>query len=102
VTWSKRMKDWLLGLLVVVALVGAFFVATGVLSLLRQASCDRLDDARLEHLEPGHDTPGPGSTYVKGVGPGPPPSQLFEYLEAAAEMQRAGCDVPGETGPGVD
>ena len=32
--------------------------------------------------------------------PGPPPSQLEAYLEAEAEMQRAGCDVPGAILPG--
>lgn len=101
-TQSKRMKELLLSLLVVLAVVGAFFVAVGVISMLRDESCERLNDARLEHLESGHDTPGPGSENVIGVGPGPPPSQLFQYLEAASEMQRAGCDVPGDTGPGAD
>ena len=90
-TWSSRVKDLLKGMLVLVALVAAFFVVVGVLTLMRQSSCDRLDAARVEHLEPGHDTPGPGSIYVIGVGPGPPPSELFEYLEAEAEMERAGC-----------
>ena len=90
-TWSSRVKDLLKGMLVLVAVVAAFFVVVGVLTLMRESSCDRLDAARVEHLEPGHDTPGPGSIYVIGVGPGPPPSELFEYLEAEAEMERAGC-----------
>lgn len=90
-TWSSRVKDLLKGVLVLVALVATFLVVVGVLTLTRQSSCDRLDAARVEHLEPGHDTPGPGSIYVIGVGPGPPPSELFEYLEAEAEMERAGC-----------
>jgi hypothetical protein len=91
VTWSSRVKELLKGVLVLVALVATFFVVVGVLTLMRESSCDRLDAARVEHLEPGHDTPGPGSIYVIGVGPGPPPSELFEYLEAEAEMERAGC-----------
>ena len=90
-TWSSRVKELLKGVLVLVALVATFFVVVGVLTLTRQSSCDRLDEARVEHLEPGHDTPGPGSIYVIGVGPGPPPPELFEYLEAEAEMERAGC-----------
>ena len=90
-TWSSRLKELLKGVLVLVALVATFFVVLGVLTLTRESACDRLDAARVEHLEPGHDTPGPGSIYVIGVGPGPPPSQLFEYLEAEAEMERAGC-----------
>jgi hypothetical protein len=95
VTWSKRLKDSLAGLLVVAGLLVAFFAVVGVVSLLRQSSCDRLNDARIVYLEPGHETPGPNSMFVRGVGPGPPPSQLEPYLEAEAEMQRAGCDVPG-------
>jgi len=91
VSWSSRVKDFLKGMLVLLALVAVFFVLVGVLTLTRQSSCDRLDEARVEHLEPGHDTPGPGSIYVIGVGPGPPASELFEYLEAEAEMERAGC-----------
>ena len=90
-TWSSRVKELLKGVLVLVALVATFFVVVGVLTLMRESSCDRLDAARVDHLEPGHDTPGPGSIYVIGVGPGPPPSELFEYLEAAAEMEKAGC-----------
>lgn len=90
-TWSSRVKELLKGVLVLIALVATFFVVVGVLTLTRHSSCDRLDAARVEHLEPGHDTPGPGSIYVIGVGPGPPQSQLFEYLEAEAEMERAGC-----------
>ena len=88
------------GLLIVVALVGAFFAVVGVVSLTRESSCDRLNDARIEHLEPGHETPGPDSMYVRGVGPGPPPSELETYLEAESEMHRAGCDVPGAILPG--
>ena len=90
-SWPSRVKDLLKGMLVLLALVAVFFALVGVLALTRQSSCDRLDEARVEHLEPGHDTPGPGSIYVIGVGPGPPPSELFEYLEAEAEMERAGC-----------
>ncbi len=82
------------GALVILALLATFFVAVGVLSILRDSACDRLNAERISHLEPGHDTPGPGSIYVKGVGPGPPPSELMEYLEAAAAMERAGCEIP--------
>ena len=99
-TRSKRLKDTLAGLLIVVALAGAFFAVVGVVSLLRGSSCDRLNDARVAHLEPGHETPGPNSIYVRGVGPGPPPSELDAYLEAEAEMHKAGCDVPGAILPG--
>jgi hypothetical protein len=91
VTWSSRVKELLKGVLVLLALVAVFFAMVGVLTLMRHSSCDRLDAARVEHLEPGHDTPGPGTIYVIGVGPGHPPSELFEYLEAEAAMERAGC-----------
>ena len=101
-TRSKRMKELLLSLLVVLAVVGAFFVAVGVISMLRDESCERLNDARLEHLEPGHDLPGSGSENVIGVGPGPPPSQLFQYLEAASEMQRGRLRRAGRHRSGAD
>jgi hypothetical protein len=35
---------------------------------------------------------------VIGVGPGPPPSQIVPYLEAEAEMVRAGCSLPATVG----
>jgi hypothetical protein len=89
------VKDVPKGVLILFALLVAFFAAVGVLNVLRQSSCDRLDVERIAHLEPGHDTPGVGSMYVKGVGPGPPRSELEEYLDAEAEMHRAGCSVPG-------
>lgn len=82
------------GLLIILALAAAFLVWVGVLTFFRHTSCNRLDAARISHLEPGHDTRGPGSIYVKGIGPGPPPSEISEYWEAVAAMQRAGCDVP--------
>lgn len=66
-----------------------------MLTLLRQGECDRLDAVRVSHLEPGHDTPGPGSIYVIGVGPGPPQSEITQYWEAEAAMERASCDLPG-------
>lgn len=86
-------------LLVVLALVIALFVAVGVLTLQHRASCDRLDAERVSHLEPGYDVPGPGSIHVKGVGPGPPRSEILQYLEAEAAMTRAGCEVPALVGP---
>ncbi len=94
----KRLKELALGALIVLALIGMLFAAIGVLSFLRNVSCNRLDAARVEHLEPGHDTPGPDSIYVIGVGPGPPPSHIVPYLEAEAEMTRAGCSVPATVG----
>lgn len=87
------------GLLVILAVVAAFLAVVGVVTLLHRSSCGRLDAARVAHLEPGHDSAGPGSIYVRGVGPGPPPSELDAYLEAEAEMLRAGCDVPNSVLP---
>lgn len=95
-TWSSRAKESVKGLLVLLALAAAFFLWTGVLSFLRHQSCDRLDAERISHLLPGHVTRGPESIYVKGIEPGPPPSEITEYWEAEAAMERAGCDVPGE------
>jgi hypothetical protein len=94
----KRLKELAVGALIVIALIGMLFAAIGALSFLRNVSCDRLDEARVAHLEPGHDTPGPGSIHVIGVGPGPPPSHIVAYLEAEAEMTRAGCSVPATVG----
>jgi hypothetical protein len=54
-----------------------------------------LNDVRVSHLEPGHETRGAGSIYVIGVGPGPPRSEISEYWDAEAAMTNAGCDVPG-------
>lgn len=90
-TWSKRAKDLVLGALVILALLATLLAAVGVLRILHRSACDRLNAERISHLEPGHDTPGPGNIYVIGVGPGPPPSELTEYLEAVAAMERNGC-----------
>jgi hypothetical protein len=99
VTWSDRFEDAWKGLLVLLAVVAALFAGIGLLIHLRNVSCERLDAARLALLEPGHDTPGPRSVNVIGVGPGPPKSQILPYLEAEAAMTRAGCDVPALVGP---
>jgi hypothetical protein len=93
VTVKERAKNVVLGMLVVLAVVAALFVGVGVLSYLRGVACDRLDAKRIAFLEPGHTTPGPHSIYVKGVGRGPPKSQIIPYLEAEAEMRRSGCPV---------
>lgn len=90
-TWSNRVKGFMMSLLVLLGLAVALFGWVGCLTILRQSSCDKLDAVRVSHLEPGHDTPGPGSIYVIGVGPGPPRSQILEYLEAEAAFERAGC-----------
>lgn len=95
-TWSNLAKGSVKGLVVLLALAAAFFLGVETLTILHQTSCNRLDGARVAHLEPGHDTRGPGSIYVIGVGPGPPPSEISEYWEAEAAMERSGCDVPGE------
>jgi hypothetical protein len=92
---SRRAKEFVKGLLVVAGVLLAFFVVIGVLGLLRDSSCGRLDALRVSHLEPRQDRPGPNSVYVKGIEPGPPPSELDAYLEAESEMLKAGCDVPG-------
>lgn len=99
-TWSKRVKDLAIGALIVLALVAAFFIGVGVLGLFHHSACNRLNDERLSHLEPGHEHPGPGSIYVIGVGTGPPPSELEEYYEAEAAMENAGCEGTGRPGPG--
>lgn len=98
-TWPDRLTSSLKNLLLLVAIVAAVFAAMGVLAFFRHTACDRLDAERVSHLEPGHDTPGPGSIYVIGVGPGPPKSQILEYLEAEAAMTRAGCEVPALVQP---
>jgi hypothetical protein len=87
-------------LLVVVAIVAVVLLIAGVLSMLRHSACGRLDAERIAHLEPGHIHPGPDSIYVKGVGAGPPPSELVAYYEAEAAMENAGCEGTGRPGPG--
>ena len=99
VTGSARLSSFLKNVLLLLAIVSTLFVAIGVLSLLRGSACDRLDAERLAHLEPGHDTPGPGSINVVGVGPGPPKSQIIAYLEAESAMMQAGCDIPARVQP---
>jgi hypothetical protein len=91
VAWGNRVKSFTLSLLVLLGLAVALFGWVGCLTILRHSSCDKLDAVRVSYLEPGHDDPGPGSIYVIGVGPGPPRSQILEYLEAAEAMRRAGC-----------
>jgi hypothetical protein len=95
VAWSGRVKELAKGGLVLVGLAVAFLLVIGVLAEMRQGACDRLNEVRVSHLEPGHDTRGPGSIYVIGVGPGPPRSEITEYWEAEAAMLNADCDVPG-------
>jgi hypothetical protein len=95
VSWSRRAKELVKGLLILAGVLVAFLALIGGLSLLRDSSCGRLDAVRVSHLQPGHDAPGPDSIYVKGIDPGPPPSELDAYLEAESEMHKAGCDVPG-------
>ena len=60
-TWSEAAKALAKGALVLLALAVAFFAWAGVLRVMHQRSCDRLDAERLSHLEPGHHTRGPGS-----------------------------------------
>lgn len=87
---TKRfIKDKVLGLLVLLAIVGAFFVVMGVLGLLKNSSCDRLDAERVSHVKPGHDTPGPGNTHIKGFGTDR--SEYTAYYEAVSRMAQAGC-----------
>ena len=90
-TWSTWAKDLAKGVPILLGLALAVFAWVGCITYLRHSSCDKLNAARISHLEPGHDTPGPGSIFVIGVGPGPPRSEILEYLEAAEAMRRAGC-----------
>ena len=96
---SSGLSSFLKNVLLFVAIAGALFAAIGVFSVLRDSSCGRLDAARVAHLEPGHDVPGPGSVNVIGVGPGPPESHIIAYLEAEAAMMRAGCELPARVQP---
>ena len=98
-TTSSRLSSFLKNVLLFAAIVGALFVGVGVFSLLRDSACDRLDAARVAHLEPGHDVPGPGSVNVIGVGPGPPESHIIAYLEAESAMMQAGCELPARVQP---
>jgi hypothetical protein len=86
---KRYVKDRALSFLVVVAVIAAFFLAVGVLAVLKHRSCDRLDAERVSHLQPGHDTNGPGSIYVRGIGTDR--SEITAYLEAVSAMDRAGC-----------
>lgn len=96
---SSRVSSFLKNVVLLLTIVGTLFLAVGVLSLLRTSACDRLDAERVAHLEPGHDVPGPGSVNVIGVGPGPPESQIIEYLEAESAMMQAGCELPARVQP---
>jgi hypothetical protein len=77
-------------LLLLIAIVVAFFAVVGTLSLTRDRSCDRLEAEIRSYLEPGHDSPGPDYIYVRGVGTDH--SQLREYLDAQGALIGAGCD----------
>ena len=96
---SSRVSSFLKNVVLLLTIVGTLFLAVGVLSLLRTSACDRLDAERVAHLEPGHDVPGPGSVNVIGVRPGPPESQIIEYLEAESAMMQAGCELPARVQP---
>ena len=99
-SWRKRAIHYLTGVLVILALLAGFFTAVGLLTLSNRSTCNRLNETRLNYLEPGHFHPGSRSIYVKGVGPGPPPSELDQYYEAEAAMEQAGCPGTGRPGPG--
>lgn len=90
----EQLSSFLKNLLLLIAIVASLLIAIGVFAFFRDSACDRLDAERIAHLEPGHDTPGPGSVNVVGVGPGPPESEIIEYLEAEQAMVRARCEVP--------
>lgn len=91
--WARELGK---GALVLLALGAAFLLWLGVFSLLRTSTCDRLDAERISHLKPGHVTRGPDGIYVKGIEPGPPPSEIMQYWEAVSAMNNADCPVPGE------
>jgi hypothetical protein len=86
---KRSVKNGTIEVLVFIAVIAAFFVAVGVLDLLRGGSCDRLDAERVSHLRPGHDIAGPDGIYIKGVGT--ERSEAREYYEAASMMRSAGC-----------
>jgi len=96
VSWSHRASELAKSGLVLVALLAVFGIVVGAFALSHHRTCGRLDAERVSHLLPGHETRGPASVYVIGIEPGPPPSQILEYWEAASAMERAGCAVPGE------
>jgi hypothetical protein len=85
----RRVRDAMMSFVVFLAVIAAFLVVVGVLTVLKHHSCGRLNTDRVSHLQPGHDTPGPGSIYVKGVGTDR--SEITEYLEAVSAMESAGC-----------
>lgn len=91
-TVRRLLSSGLKNLLILVALVIAFLVMIGGFSFLRDRTCDRLDAARVALLEPGHETPGPGYTYVRGMGTDD--SRYQDYRATEVEMMNAGCDVP--------
>lgn len=66
---KRSVKDKMMGVLVLIAVIAAFFVAVGVLALLKHESCDRLDEERVLHLQPGHDTPGPRASTSSALVP---------------------------------
>jgi hypothetical protein len=91
-TAKRLLAGGMKNVLILVALVLAFFVLTGGISLLRGRTCDRLDDERVALLEPGHDTPGPGYTYVLGMGT--EASRYTDYRAAESALMNAGCEFP--------
>lgn len=78
-------------MLIVAPILAGYFAIVGVLALMRDETCDRLESERLAALEPGRDTPGPGYLYVRGMDT--EHSMLREYLEAEAAMLEADCEA---------
>lgn len=91
-TAKHALSGGMKSLLILVALAAAFFLLAGGFSLLRGRTCDRLDDARVALLEPGHELPGPGYTFV--IGMGTDDSRYADYRAAESALMNAGCEVP--------
>ena len=87
---KRLMVAGMKNMLILAAVVAGYFAIVGVLALVRDETCDRLESDRLAALEPGHDTPGAEYVYVRGVGT--ERSMLRDYLEAEAAMMEADCE----------
>ena len=89
-TVKRLLVAGMKNVLILAALIAAYFAIVGILALARDETCDRLESERLAALQPGHDTPGPEYVYVRGMGT--ERSMLKDYLEAEAAMVQADCE----------
>ena len=91
-----KLKELALGALIVLALIGMLFAAIedALVPAERLVQPPRRGEGRAPRAGTRH----PGTASTSSASVQSPPSRIVPYLEAEAEMTRAGCSVPATVG----